>query len=127
MSVVLDASAILAFLREEPGSGVVEDSMADGSMCGAANWSEVAQKVQAAGSADRPDLERNPGVSLSGGGRFGEFGAVGPVHMPGAVAVAVGAIALRLEPVMATAGRATVVGRRQPATSMLMGVIDLVT
>ncbi|HYN32747.1 MAG TPA: PIN domain-containing protein [Ilumatobacteraceae bacterium] len=49
MSVVLDASAILAFLQEEPGSEVVETSMANGSMCGAANWSEVAQKVRAAG------------------------------------------------------------------------------
>ncbi len=49
MSVVLDASAILAFLQEEPGSEVVETSMEVGSMCGAANWSEVAQKVRAAG------------------------------------------------------------------------------
>jgi ribonuclease VapC len=49
VSVVLDASAILAFLQEEPGSEVVETSMANGSMCGAVNWSEVAQKVRAAG------------------------------------------------------------------------------
>lgn len=48
MSVVLDASAILAYLHDEPGSDVVEESMANGSMCGAANWSEVAQKVLAA-------------------------------------------------------------------------------
>lgn len=49
MSVVLDASALLAFLQDEPGSDAVEESMAHGSMCGAANWSEVAQKVRAAG------------------------------------------------------------------------------
>lgn len=49
MSVVLDASAILAFLQEESGSEVVEESLVDRSICGAANWSEVAQKVRAAG------------------------------------------------------------------------------
>lgn len=49
MSVVLDASAILAFLQGETGSQTVEDSMGDGPICGAANWSEVAQKVRGAG------------------------------------------------------------------------------
>lgn len=49
MSVVLDASAILAFLQDEPGADVVENSMAQESSCGAANWSEVAQKVRSAG------------------------------------------------------------------------------
>jgi len=49
MSVVLDASAILAFLLEESGSDVVEEEMSNGPICGAANWSEVAQKVLAAG------------------------------------------------------------------------------
>lgn len=49
MSVVLDASAILAFIQDEEGSGQVEAAMADDPRCGAANWSEVAQKVRAAG------------------------------------------------------------------------------
>lgn len=48
MSVVLDASAILAFLQGEEGTAVVEEAMELGSICGAANWSEVAQKVLAA-------------------------------------------------------------------------------
>lgn len=48
MSVVLDASAILAFVQGEPGSDVVEAALSDSSRCGAANWSEVAQKVLAA-------------------------------------------------------------------------------
>ena len=48
MSVVLDASALLAFLHDEPGADVVEEAMAIGPLCGAANWSEVAQKVRAA-------------------------------------------------------------------------------
>jgi PIN domain nuclease of toxin-antitoxin system len=49
VSAVLDASAILAFLQDESGSDVVEASLIDGARCGAANWSEVAQKVRAAG------------------------------------------------------------------------------
>jgi PIN domain nuclease of toxin-antitoxin system len=49
MSVVLDASAILAFIQGEPGADVVEARLDDRARCGAANWSEVAQKVRAAG------------------------------------------------------------------------------
>lgn len=58
MSVVLDASALLAFLRGEPGSGVVETRLAEDPRCAAVNWSEVAQKVRASG-ADWP-LARAP-------------------------------------------------------------------
>jgi PIN domain nuclease of toxin-antitoxin system len=46
---VLDASAVLAFLQGEPGGDLVEERLVEGSSCGAANWSEVAQKVLAAG------------------------------------------------------------------------------
>jgi ribonuclease VapC len=43
---VLDASAILAFLQGEPGADVVEQVLESGeAVCGAGNWSEVAQKV----------------------------------------------------------------------------------
>ena len=49
MSIVLDASAILAFLQGEEGDEVVETALVGGAQCGAANWSEVAQKVIAAG------------------------------------------------------------------------------
>jgi PIN domain nuclease of toxin-antitoxin system len=49
VTVVLDASAILAFVQGEPGAEVVEESLADDAVCGAANWSEVAQKVRGAG------------------------------------------------------------------------------
>lgn len=49
MSVVLDSSAILAFLAGEDGAEAVESALADQVRCGAANWSEVAQKVLAAG------------------------------------------------------------------------------
>ena len=36
---------MLAFLRGEPGADVVERTLEDGATVGAANWSEVAQKV----------------------------------------------------------------------------------
>lgn len=48
MTVVLDASALLAFLLREDGAEVVEQALDDGAVCGAVNWSEVAQKVLAA-------------------------------------------------------------------------------
>lgn len=46
---VLDASAVLAWAQGEAGSDVVERVLTGGASCGAANWSEVAQKVRAAG------------------------------------------------------------------------------
>lgn len=51
MSAVLDASALLAFLQGEDGADIVEDRLDEGARCGAANWSEVAQKVRSAGHA----------------------------------------------------------------------------
>jgi PIN domain nuclease of toxin-antitoxin system len=42
---VLDSSALLAFLQGEPGALKVEAALQNGAVCGAANWSEVAQKV----------------------------------------------------------------------------------
>ena len=49
MSVVLDASAVLAFVQDEPGADVVEAALDGQAICGAANWSEMAQKVLSAG------------------------------------------------------------------------------
>ncbi|MEO1063927.1 MAG: PIN domain-containing protein [Actinomycetota bacterium] len=46
---VLDASALLAYLQGEAGADVVEEHLAGGASCGAATWSEVAQKVLRAG------------------------------------------------------------------------------
>lgn len=50
MTVVVDASAILAFLRGETGAAQVERALDGSTHCGAANWSEVAQKVIAVGA-----------------------------------------------------------------------------
>ncbi len=49
MTDVVDASAILAFLQGESGASVVEEVLERGCQCSAVNWSEVAQKVRAAG------------------------------------------------------------------------------
>ncbi len=51
---VLDASAILAFLQGDDGAATVEDQLVAGACCPAVNWSEVAQKVLAAGRAWDP-------------------------------------------------------------------------
>lgn len=48
-TAVVDASALLAFVQGEDGSEAVEAALLAGAHCGAANWSEVAQKVRAAG------------------------------------------------------------------------------
>ena len=40
VSPVLDASAILVFLQDEEGAGVVEEALVGEPRCGAANWSE---------------------------------------------------------------------------------------
>ena len=46
--IVLDASAILAYLQGEEGSAVVERQLDDDAICGAANWSEVRFRAPAA-------------------------------------------------------------------------------
>lgn len=46
---VLDASALLAFLQEEPDWQRVEQTLGQGRVC-AANWSEVTQKLLARGA-----------------------------------------------------------------------------
>jgi ribonuclease VapC len=46
--IVLDASAVLAWLQQEDGSDVV-DPLLDGGIMSAANWAEVLQKVEALG------------------------------------------------------------------------------
>jgi PIN domain nuclease of toxin-antitoxin system len=51
--LVFDASALLAFLYGEAGADEMERLLPRGGVCGATNWSEVAQKVAAAG-ADWP-------------------------------------------------------------------------
>ncbi len=49
MTAVLDASALLAFLQDEPGAAQVEQALVESAVVGTANLSEVAQKVRARG------------------------------------------------------------------------------
>ena len=58
---VFDASALLCFLQAEPGSEIVARELLHGGRCSAANWSEVAQKVVAAGG----EWELTAGLLLS--------------------------------------------------------------
>jgi len=44
-SVVLDSSALLAFLREEPGAGRVAIALERGASISAVNWSEVLTRL----------------------------------------------------------------------------------
>jgi ribonuclease VapC len=46
---VFDASALLTFLQGEQGAAQVEEALHNGGACGAANWSEIAQKIRAHG------------------------------------------------------------------------------
>ena len=48
MTVVLDASALLAYLQDEPGNDAVEAVLAE-SAISSVNWAEVVQKSIAAG------------------------------------------------------------------------------
>jgi ribonuclease VapC len=45
---VIDASALLSYLQGEDGADLVGERLEEGAACGAANWSEVAQKIRAA-------------------------------------------------------------------------------
>ena len=48
MTVVLDASALLAYLLDEPGSEIVDEVISQ-SVMSAVNWSEVVQKIEKVG------------------------------------------------------------------------------
>jgi PIN domain nuclease of toxin-antitoxin system len=49
MSSVIDASVVLAWLQDEPGSDMAERHLVEG-IIGAANWSEVLQKARQHGA-----------------------------------------------------------------------------
>lgn len=46
--IVVDSSALLAYLQGEPGAEVVRQHLVEGAVISAVNWSEVAQKVRRA-------------------------------------------------------------------------------
>lgn len=88
--IVLDASAILAYLQDERGADRVEQTLAEGASCGAANWSEVAQKVRSrgadwelAGSLLRSYDLRLHDVTVGDAERAAEMSADLPAHSLG--------------------------------------------
>jgi len=65
---VLDASALLAFLRGEPGAELVEEALVTGTHISAVNWAEVLSKLAEAGQAPRDvaqDLENQGLLGLA--------------------------------------------------------------
>lgn len=60
-AVLLDASALLAYLLGEPGADQVESALAEDAVCGAANWSEVVRWYLASGH----DLRKAKALFLS--------------------------------------------------------------
>jgi len=58
MTVVLDTSALLAYLREEPGDEVVDGLLADVRMA-SVNWAEVVHKSLHAG-VDVEGMQEDP-------------------------------------------------------------------
>ena len=52
--MIFDSSALIAYIRQEPGARVVRDHLATGGQCSAANWAEVAQKVEEFGMTWAP-------------------------------------------------------------------------
>ncbi|MDQ3772300.1 MAG: type II toxin-antitoxin system VapC family toxin [Actinomycetota bacterium] len=60
VTTVLDASALLAHLLDEPGAGEVNESLDEGAVISAVNWAEVLSRLSDLGSDPRrvaADLE----------------------------------------------------------------------
>jgi PIN domain nuclease of toxin-antitoxin system len=81
--VVLDASALLAYLNEEPGAEVVEEALSRGAVISAANWAEVLSKV-AEGGGD-PDALND---ALKARGLLGQTLQVLPLLMEDSLIIA---------------------------------------
>jgi PIN domain nuclease of toxin-antitoxin system len=73
VSAVLDASALLAYVRREPGEEAVTRVLRDGACISAANWAEVLSKLSDLGH--RPD---DVAKQLTDGGVLGQLLVVHP-------------------------------------------------
>lgn len=67
-TAVLDASALLAYLRNEPGGDRVSDAIDRGAAISAANWAEVLTKLA--------DLGEEPDAAA---GKLARVGVLGPL------------------------------------------------
>ena len=110
MTAVVDASLVLAWLQDEPGSDEAEPWLMEG-IIGAANWSEVLQKVRQHGG--QPGVVarlltsfglRVEGVSQEDGERAAElWAAQSPLSLGDRLCLA---LAMRLDLAAATADAA---------------------
>jgi len=62
---VLDASALLAVVRDEPGATIVVRAIADGAAVSVFNWTEVLSVVAAGGDDPSPKGCRSPTAPAS--------------------------------------------------------------
>ena len=93
-NVVLDASALLAFLNAEPGADVIEAAMAsDGAVISVVNWAEVLSKAVETGVSPEAMRER-----LERAGVLGAALRIEPVTEEDAATIA------RLRPLTRAAG-----------------------
>ncbi len=93
MTMVLDASALLAYLREEPGADMVTDTIADGAIISAVNLAEVLSR-----SADRGADPAKLAATLAEGGLLDGAITVEPFTAADAIGTA------RLRPLTRDAG-----------------------
>jgi ribonuclease VapC len=64
---VLDASALLAHLNEEPGAALVREAMQAGAAISVANWAEVLTKIAERGEDPEVAAAEMKGAGLIGG------------------------------------------------------------
>lgn len=83
MTYVLDASAVLAYLNDEPGGGEVTEVIAATARIGAANWAEVLSKLAERGQAPADVVSR-----LRDAGVLGALLEVEPLTADDAVVIA---------------------------------------
>jgi PIN domain nuclease of toxin-antitoxin system len=93
LTPVLDASALLAYLREEPGADIVADTIADGAVMSAVNVAEVLSR-----SADRGADPAKLAATLAEGGLLDGAVTVEPFTAADAIDAA------RLRPLTRDAG-----------------------
>ena len=67
MTVVLDASAMLAYLHGEPGAQVVAEAFIDGAFMSALNWAEVLTKFAEEGQNPEELVGRLEAQGILGG------------------------------------------------------------
>lgn len=83
MTAVLDASALLALLRDEPGADEVEQALGLGASVSTVNWAEVLSKLADVG--EEPDAVT---ASLMDGGILSEGLVIRPLDEAQAVRIA---------------------------------------